>query len=219
MKAQRSSRFLVLSLVILITGFTVALAGRLQQDDGVEVGRLVLQKDELPEAAEAYHVRQLTSESFPGETPLNLLVQGKGFGEGRIVEAWHPLLTPQEARGDTTKGQAVAYVLNIAAGYQNEADATATLKQIQEAFRSQLPADMFVAVDVIEEYDESSRGTDDVRKRYVIRLAYREDGHTLDIYYSFRVRGDALIVLVVNGPGGPATREVFDAVTETLQQH
>lgn len=56
------------------------------------------------------------------------------------------------------------------------------------------------------------RGTDDVRKRYAIRLAYREDGHTPDIYYSSRVTGDALMVLVVDGPGGPATRELFDAV-------
>jgi hypothetical protein len=217
-KAQRFPRFLVLSLImVLIAGSTVALASGLQQDGSGGVDRLVLQRNELPETAEAYYTERLTSESFPGDTAsLNLLVEGKGFRRGRIVGAWYPLLRSQDqddAREDTHHG---AYVSNVAVQYKNEACATAVLKQMHESFRSQLPMD--IVADVIEDYDELAVATDDLRKEYVIRLTYSQEDETWETYWSFSVRGNTLMVLMVDGQPGSANREIFDAVTNILQQ-
>jgi len=217
MKAQRFSRFLVLSLVIvLLAGSTIVLARGLRQNGG-DVDQLVLQRDEFPNEAEAYHTEQLTSESFPGDNPLlNPLAEGKGFRGGRIVGAWYPLPDSQDqgdASGDTRYYG--AYVLNVAAQYENEACATAALKQIQESIQ-EFPVD--ITVDVIKDYDQPTVVTDDSGKEYVIRLTYLEEGETWETYWSFSVRDNILMALMVDGYPGPANREIFDTVTNLLRQ-
>jgi len=201
-----------LTLSIIIAGSAVALA-RDQGQPETPLARWVLQRSDLPDS-EAYYAKQVTDDRFPGPVcPVNIPLQVEGLLEGYEMGAWYPFTL---RHGVSEGQQGGAYVLNVVYQYQDEAKAVAALERQLEWFHWR-----DIAVDAKAEpvsYDESLAAANDVRGS-AMRLTYSQEGQTWVIYWFFGVKGDILMLLMVDGLPDPATQDVFDTLVAKIVQH
>ena len=204
-----------LTLSIIIAGSAVAVA-RNQGQPETPLAQQVLQRSDLPDS-EVYYAEQVTDDRFPGPlSPVNIPLQVEGFLEGYEMSTWYPCVFRGEAGKELAKdGQGGAFALNVAYRYQDKARAEVALERQLEFFKQEdLPAD--VRVEPVD-YNEFLATANDMYGHAML-LTYPSEGTTWVTYWFLGVKGNILMLLMVDGLPDPATREVFDTLVTKIVQ-
>lgn len=203
-------------LSIIIAGSTVVALARSHGQTETPLAQQVLQRSDLPDS-EVYYAEQVTDDRFPGPlSPVNTPLQVKGFLEGYEVSTWYPCVFRGEAGKELAKdGQGGAFVLNVAYRYQDKTQAEAALEQQLEFFNQEdLPAD--VKVEPLD-YSEFLATANDMYG-HAMQLTYSQEDRTWVTYWFLGVRGNTLMLLMVDGLPDSATEGVFNALTAKVIQ-
>lgn len=201
-----------LALSLIIVSSAVALAKNYGQPEN-PLAQLVLQKSDLPQHIQGYYTEQLTDDRFLGSScPANIPLQVEGYLRGYEMNAWYPF----SLQDDISQGkQSGAFVLNTVYQYRDKDQADMALNLQLEWFNRQ-----DIAVDAKANrvgYDESLAAANGVHGS-AMQLTYSQEDRTWVTYWFLGVRGNTLMLLMVDGLPDPATEEVFNTLAAKVIQ-